>query len=143
MFGSFQAIHNMIKAILNIPTLLATFILYALAMRAINARFGGTGQPQISAIGTTPNAVTDTRRKRHMTAMKTLGLIFAAIIILTAPFVVFHLIVSTSLEVKVIYGVSLAFGVFLNSAIDPLIYTWRLKDFRNEISTMCCQCCRV
>ena len=143
MFCSFQATNNMIMAMLNIPTLLATFLMYALAMRAINARFGKGGQSQVSTIETTPQTVTDTRRKRHMTALKTLGLISASIMILTAPYLTFHLFVSTNDEVKPIFRVSLSFGVFLNSAIDPVIYTWRLKDIRKEISNMCCQCCRV
>ena len=143
MFSQIQTIYNTIRAIQTIPILLATFGLYALAIRAINVRFGNAGKSQISAISNAPQNATDTRRKRHMTALKTLGLIFVSIIILTTPYLTVYPFVHTTVEVNQVVRVIILFGVFLNTLINPVIYTWRLKDFRSEISSMCCHCCRV
>ena len=145
MFGTYLATQNMIRGIQTIPVILATFILCALAMRAVHMRYGSAGQSHISTIGTSSQCVADTRRKRHMTALKTLGMIFALSVILTAPYLIFNAFVSTYFEVasSSSFRAILSFGAFLKSAINPVVYTWRLKDFRNEISKMCCQCCCV
>ena len=131
LFGRFN---NLMMAIQIIPSLIATFVLCVLAMQAIHTRFGPAQRSQETTIGTSQQNGIDTRRKRHRRALKTLGIIFALLIILTLP-----LFVSLVVKIKPFFRGILMYGMLLNSAINPIVYTWRLKDFREEVAIMCCQ----
>ena len=131
-------------ATLNIPIFIATLFLYILSLRAVHVRFGRvaphvpTSQNVPGPSGPTP---TEVRRKRHLAAMKTLGIIFALLTAGTAPFLFVFLINALQVPVMAFMLSVLGIVMLLNSAVNPIVAIWRLTEVRTEIKYTFCRCC--
>ena len=131
-------------AALNIPIFIATLVLYILSLRAVHVRFGRVA-PHVPTSPNVPGpsgpTPTEVRRKRHLAAMKTLGIIFALLTAGTAPFLFMFLI--NALQVPVMAFVLSVLGIvmLLNSAVNPIVAIWRLTEVRTEIKYTFCRCC--
>ena len=125
---------------LNIPILFGTIIVYALAIRAINRRFNKV-TPQNGVVPDTQTNVPDVRKQRHVTALRTVGILIVIIVIGTAPYLTVFLLIALQTQVNSAIRAISAAGLLITSALNPVFYTWRLKDFRTEIrKIICCWC---
>ena len=131
--------------LLGFPPFLGTLFLYIIAVYEIYkplAELQGPGTFEMTNEGTTPN-VAEIRRNRHVSAMKTLGIIIALLMFTTAPFLLVFLLLSLDIHMNSFLLPILGIGPLVNSALNPIVYTWRLHDFRVEIRNMFCPCCSV
>ena len=143
MFGASMPVFSAFVTVMFLPFLFCTIICYALAMRAICKRFGQV-HPQVAVIQTTHVAESnppDFRKSRKMAALKTTGVLIALIMVGTAPFLLSFSVSMMQIEVSKTVRVVLAYGLYVNSAINPIIYTWRLQELRLELWKVFCRSC--
>ena len=133
------SVYSLVATVMNLPVFLCTFVLFALAVRAINKRFGQALHP--TATGTAL-IVSDGRRKKQVAALKTLGIIMMCLIVGTAPFLLVFLFNALNFQIPSAVHSMFGIGVMLNSTINPIIYTWKLQAFRKEMGNLLCRCCR-
>ena len=144
MRGANAITYERYMTMLNIPIFICTLTLYALTLRAIHVRFGRV-MPQapvatLAVQGTGPTA-TEVRRRRHLTAMKTLGIILALLTTGTIPFLFVFLLKSLQIAVMPMVQPIVGLGMLLNSALNPAVSTCRIKEVRTAVHNMYCRCC--
>ena len=130
--------YDLLQASVTLPFFLCTFVLFALAVRAINKRFGHA----LNTTATGARNVSDARRKRHISALKTLGIIIILLTFGTGPFLIVFLLKAFDIQITVGVNAMFGLGMILNSTLNPIIYTWKMIDLRKEVCYMFCRCCR-
>ena len=141
IFGTSPSAFGIYVTTVYLPVLIGTLVVYALAIRAIHKHFSQVLPVAIIPTNGGPNGA-DVRRKRQMASLKTVGVIIGLVMILTSPIVFSSVFGMLQLQVDRYFHVMCGIGSLMNSALNPIVYTWRMRDVRKEIRSIFCSCLR-
>ncbi|KAK3101061.1 hypothetical protein FSP39_000670 [Pinctada imbricata] len=128
VFGDQMPVYSIFLTAIYLPTLFATVVVYVLTTRVVIRQFG-----RIDASNNGHFTLPDSSRKRKMTVLKTVGLILACLLFLTTPLVVSFPLMLLNVSINQTVRVCFTWGVTINSAINPIIYTCRIEEIRKDL----------
>jgi hypothetical protein len=94
-----------------------------------------------STVGNSTNdSVSHNRKRKVFESLKVIGIILLLLVLLTGPFVVLMFMTVFNFEPSYISLPALIGLSFLNSALNPFIYGWRIDPLREEIRSLFRMC---
>ena len=142
IFGASPSAFGIFVAALYFPLLVCIVVTYVLAIRAIRKHFSQI--LPLAVIPTTSNggpSGQDIRRKRNIASLKTVGVIIVLLMTLTSPILFSSVLVMLQFPLDRYFHVTCGLGALMNSALNPIVYTWRMTEVRQEIRRIFTSCC--
>ena len=137
LLGANLRTFSIFMVVLNIPILFSTLLVYILAIYSIHKRFTRV-MTHVNSQSNAQTNIPDVRKQRHVTAVWTVGAIIVFILIGTTPYLTVFLVFAMRIEVPSGARVAATAVFYITSALNPVFYTWRLKEFRTEIRAIVC-----
>ena len=143
IFGASPSAFGIFVAALYFPVLFCTVVIYVFAIRAIRKHFS-----QVLPLAVIPRTSNggpsgqNIRQKREMASLKTVGVIIILLMILTSPILFLSVFSMLQFQLDRYFYVTCGLGALMNSAFNPIVYTWRMKEVRQEIHRIFTSCCR-
>ena len=141
VFSSKLFIYGTYLSVLYFPLMFCTIIVYALALQAIRKHYSQVvPMAIIPTVADTDQGSTDVIQERKLSSLKTIGMMIILLAVLSAPFLVSCVLMMCHAELGGTIHVIGVFGLLINSAMNPIVYTIRLKEVREEIRAIFCPC---